>query len=136
MADDLKPKDEWDEFEVRVPRRLPLLLLYIFLAILVAILVVFGGRAIYRHYHNKSSTNVKTVPANTKELPKEPGSNKSNGTSGSTATNNSSNKNNINKSNNAALPNSGPGNIMAIFVGSTAIAGGVHYVVQKQRTKS
>ncbi len=124
-----------EEYHEEAPRRWPMLVVYLIITLIVATLLVFGARAIYRHYHK---TSVKTTSATTRPT-----------FSGSSASGSSANKNNSsansNKSNGSgasstngqvatSLPNSGPGQVMGLFVGATLAAAGLHYIVNLRRS--
>jgi hypothetical protein len=101
--------------------------------IVVAVLLVFAGRWLYHKAHHH---NVYVQPANTKQLPPEPST--SNGQSGAkpVGSNNKTNNSSSNSSQSNNLPNSGPGDVAAIFAGSTAAAGGLHYLVNYRKAKN
>jgi hypothetical protein len=109
------------EFHERIPGRWPLLGLHTVMAIIVAGLVVFGVRALYRHDHPP----IKPVTLNTKESAKTPAVDSASRPNGSsTASTSSSNTN---------LPNSGPGSVVSLFVGSVLAASGLHYLINLRR---
>ena len=123
-----------EEYHERAPRRWPVLVIYLIIALLVAGLLVFGARGIYRHYH-KSAT--KTVQAN--KRPTEPATNapgSSNTTNSSSGSKNNSSPQSANSqsaSTSGTLPNSGPGQVVGLFIGASLAAAGLHYVINLRR---
>ena len=117
-----------EEYHERAPRRWPLLLGYIIAALIVAAIVVFGARAIYHHYHKPA---VKAVPVSVKVV--RPGST-TKGSTGSSSKSSPSSSNNS-QTTGSNLPNSGPGQVAAIFISSSAAAAGAHYLISRQRKK-
>lgn len=109
-----KPETMVREIYERLPRGRLILAAYALVALIIAILIVFGVRAIYRHNHNPT---VKTVPANTKQLPSAP----------SPSAENNKNKNSAESQ---SLPNSGPGQVVGLFVGVSLVSTGLHYVYE------
>lgn len=101
-------------------RRWPVILVYALLAFLVAVAVVFAGRWVYRkatnHTAKTTSTNQGSVP--TAPTANAPANNPPSGAS----------SNQTPPSTNSQLPNNGPGDVMAIFVGTALAVGGLHYL--------
>jgi len=123
-----------EEYHEEAPRRWPMLVVYLIITLIVATLLVFGARAIYRHYHKNS---VKTTSATTR--PTFSGSNASGSSqaSGSSANSNKSNGSGTSSTNGqvpASLPNSGPGQVVSLFAGATLAAAGLHYIVSLRRS--
>ncbi len=114
----------------------------------ILVLLFLGGRAIYHHYH-KTNPNVGTggqAPAqpNGESTGGNTSGNKGSsstgaGTGAGTATGNGTGTGNspagaqVGKS--GELPNSGPGDVLAIFTGTSLAAAGIHYVVTGRRAK-
>lgn len=118
-----------DEFHVHENRRWPVLLVYTILALLVAVMVVFAGRWIYRKTTNHTA---KTTTTNQGNVPAAPPTN--------TESNNPTNSNSTGAegkpiTTNGQLPNNGPGDVVAIFVGATLVVGGLHYLYGLRRQK-
>ena len=108
------------------------LLGYFLAAIVVAVLVVLGARAIYHAVKNEKKTPTTTVnPTSPPQIPSgnQPGSpspsppnpNKPKNTAPSPSPSPSS------------LPNNGPGDVIALFVGTSLAAAGLHYIVTVRR---
>jgi uncharacterized membrane protein YraQ (UPF0718 family) len=131
------PSESQVEYPNRTGRRWPVLVAYVIAALLVATAVVFIGRWVYHQVSNSDdSKNVSTrqgikstnpsqqAPAQS-AAPKNPSGN---GTatppskSGSPASPSPGN-----------LPNNGPGEVIALFIGSSAIAATLHYAVTTRR---
>lgn len=112
-------------------RHLPTLVGYILAAFLVAIAVVWFGRWLYQKTTHKTTQPAPT--ANTSKVPDQPTNNTTAGqtTSGSptfTSSTNTNNNSTSNTSTNSQLPNSGPGDVIAIFIGASVVFGGIHYL--------
>lgn len=154
------PESQVEYGEESAAKRWITLLIYIVCALAVAVLVVLAGRWVYHKVHNTSGPNPAPVaPQGTNQGLSAPNSsNKSqsssgNSSSGSSASNNSNSESSgsssasgsSNANNNSAgkaaqpspspsnLPNNGPGDVAALFVGSSLIAGGLHYMVSQRR---
>ncbi len=99
--------------------------------LIVAFLIILFARWVYHKAHH----TVQTVPANTKQLPNRPsGTSNQKGQNSQTANNSSSSSNPSASSQNTNLPNSGPGQTMAIFAGASLSAAGIHYIITERRT--
>lgn len=105
------------------------LVVYGLAAFVVAIALVFGGRWLYRSIHH-SPGQVVQQPSNTPKLttPKSPPS----PSSGSQTPSNTSPSPNSN----TKLPQNGPGDVVALFVGTSLAAAGLHYLFQLRRQLS
>jgi len=159
----LKRKDEstnvippaGSEVEVKSNHRPGWLML---LAAVVAILIistalVFAGRWIYRSVHHKSSNPAVSKPATSKKTPSSQpssGSSQKSTPSPSPSTNGSTRKTNPAPSptsppgsssnptspptaSNQTLPQNGPGNVVALFVGTSLVVAGLHYLINLRR---
>jgi hypothetical protein len=114
-------------------RSWPLLALYGVAALLIAVGIVFGARAIYHHSKNKNGPTI-TQPSDTTKAPSQtslttPSTNQP--STGSNTTNNSASS-----SSSGNLPNNGPGSVAAVFVGTSLLAGGLHYIITLRRAAS
>ncbi len=127
------------DFHEHEGRRWPIILLYLILAFLVAVLVVFAGRWIYRSATHQGPKKVnQPASANQNQTPAPPPTATQSPTSGaantpSSSTNSSASGSARNQTTgqpaaNGQLPNNGPGDVVAIFVGVAAAAGGLHYL--------
>ena len=101
----------------------PMLLALTIAALAFAILVVFGGRFIYHKLHHP----LNPAPASSSSLPKS-FSSSSAPTSGSVTKPGSSSS-----STNQQLANSGPGDVVAIFVASSFAAASLHFIVSLRK---
>ena len=122
-------------------------------AIVIILIVLFGARSLHHHLNN-SKTGVKVATGGNSPLPAQPGasaksqknskstpSTNSNSSSNSTSTNGSGSSSNSGKSPGTAtltpaptqVPNTGPGDVVAVFLASAAIAGALHYRLQVRR---
>lgn len=104
-----------DEFHQHETRRWPAILMYTTLAFLVAALVVFTGRWIYRKTTHQTP---KTITSEGVKLPAVPPTSSQPSTSIAPTTSVTGGQ----------LPNNGPGNVIAIFVGTTLAATGLHFI--------
>jgi uncharacterized membrane protein YgcG len=152
------PESQVEFHEESTAKRWVTLLVYIFLALVVAVLVVLAGRWVYHKVHNSNGPNPAPVaPQGTSQGITSPNStNKSksgtssgNSSSGSSNSGNSSPNNSSSNSSNSSnssggkiaapspspsnLPNNGPGDVAALFVGSSAVAAGLHYMIRTRR---
>ena len=104
-----------EEFYEREGRRWPVILMYIILAFLVAMAIVLTGRWVYQ----KVTDNKPTPPAgnNQGQAPAPPGPTQPTAPSpgGQPAAG-------------GELPNNGPGDVVALFVGTAIVVGGLHYL--------
>jgi cytoskeletal protein RodZ len=138
-------------------RRLVTLLIYIVLALVVATLVVFAGRWVYHKFSNNSapapttvspkSTNqgIKTptpVPSPTSKAPgtatappaTPPSSSSSSGAKKSSGSSTAPTTTTPTPAPTpTSLPNNGPGEIIALFIGSSFAAGFLHFTVKLRK---
>ena len=103
-------------------------------AIILVILLVLFARWIYHKVHNDQSktAGVSQLPQPSSSNQSQPETGQPSGNQGSTATSNNS------PSQPAANPgkplaNTGPGNVAAVFAGSTLAAAGLHYIISLRR---
>jgi cytoskeletal protein RodZ len=135
-------------------KRWAVLIVYIVLALVVATLVVFAGRWVYHKVSNNSGPTPTTIaPQGTNQgaqsapntvSPTSPSTSPAPGASPSpssgkvTTPNSSTNKGGtIGKTPNptpTSLPNNGPGEDIAIFLGVTFVAASLHFVVSLRKT--
>jgi hypothetical protein len=133
-------------------RRWISLLIYLFLALIVATLVVLAGRWVYHKVHNSNGpTPTAITPQGSQNTLTSPNSakkstsgnlNSGNSSSGNTATNNTNNKATPPPSSSGRpapspsnLPNNGPGDVVALFLGSSLLAGSLHYLATSRKVK-
>jgi cytoskeletal protein RodZ len=137
------PSESQVEYPNRSGRRWPVLVAYIIAALLVATAVVFIGRWIYHQTSDSQNTsNVSTKqgakssnpPAQQPAQTAAPNPTSNNGAAPSpTAKNNTATPPPAPST--GSLPNNGPGEVVALFVGTSAIAAMLHYTVILKRTK-
>lgn len=108
----------------------------ILLAAVIIFLLVLLARWIYHEVHGGTQTKTGT----SQEQKKGQSGNSSSGASdqGSPAalpggTSGGANNSNTGSNNQASLPNNGPGDVAAIFVGASLAAAGLHYIVSLRR---
>ncbi len=141
-----------DEYHEHAGSRWPLIIGLVLGAAAIAIGLFFLVRTIYRSAHHTKTV----VPANTQQLPPQPGNSRgannksatsggsssnnssSNSSAGNSATNSSgssanSTNNAVNAAGNSSLPNSGPGDVVGLFAGTVLIAAGAHYVISLRK---
>lgn len=113
----IPPEDFYEEES----RRWPMVVLYIVLALLVATAVVFTGRWIYQ----KVTDNKPAPPAGTSQgqAPAPPTEQKPTPTPAPGA----------GTSQGGQLPNNGPGDVVALFVGTALVVGGLHFIYNLRR---
>lgn len=122
--------------EERQGRRWLMLIVYFLMALAVAILVVVGGRWIYRSVTDKNEpapTTTTNQPAG-QNVPQAPGASQppqspdsqpsDSGTAPAPGQGNTQA---------GQLPDNGPGNIAALFVGVALVTGGLHYIYSLRR---
>lgn len=134
------------EFHERPGRRWPTALGYLLAALIVAIIVVYLARWIYHKVspaNKPSSSPASNVggnppppqPATPSQAPaasgQSPSSASSSGLSANTGQTGQPSTGQYGVS--GQLPNSGPGDVVAIFVGVSLIFGGLHYLVSLRR---
>ncbi|GEM_PF-529427 len=122
------------EFHEHEGRRWPVILIYTVLAFLVALLVVFAGRWIYRkstHHTSKPITTQGNVPPapTTSNQKQGQGTNPTSGAGQNQTTQTTPQT----AANNTQLPNNGPGDVVAIFIGTALAVGGLHYIYSLRR---
>jgi cytoskeletal protein RodZ len=114
---------------------------YMIIALLFALAVVFFGRWLYHRIHKSSTPAPTSQPAAAPATPSTPSNNSSNSSTQNTS-NNSSNSSSSNSTpaqnstttpSNGQVPNTGPGNVVALFVGTAVLIGGLHYVYSLRR---
>lgn len=132
------------EFNQPSERRWPLLLAYLLAAVLVALILVFGGRWVYRKVTNNEPAPAPNPvqPAGT-NLPAQPDTSRESGGSSPSPSptptpstpsspNPGTNQNPTPPS--GQLPNNGPGDVIALFVGTSLAAAALHYIVSLRRS--
>ena len=104
------------EFHEHEGRRWPVVLVYTALAFLVAVAVVFAGRWVYQKVTQKPKP-APTAGNNQGQAPAPPASSQpiTPSPSGQPGTG-------------GELPNNGPGDVAAIFVGTALVVGGLHFL--------
>ena len=117
---------EEDESD-NTPRDWQMIGLQALAALIILLILIFGGR--WLHHELSNNNGVKPAPANTKQLPAVP-----NGTTNSKAKP-SSNSSPVSSStptpttsSNSNLPNTGPGNDLALFLSVALAAASLHYL--------
>lgn len=117
-------------FEEHTGRRWLMLFVYFVLALAVAILVVFGGRFVYRAItDNKPATQpagdqTPQQPGNTPPTTPQPAS------APAPAPTSAPSQPTTQPT---QLPNNGPGAVLAIFVGTAIVVSGLHYLYNLRR---
>jgi hypothetical protein len=137
------PSESQVEYSNRSGRRWPVLVMYIVAALLVATAVVFAGRWIYDTTSNNSdNTSVSTKQGikSTNPSPQAPAQtaapNSSSGKAGTTPPPSSSASGNNRPASPPAgnLPNNGPGEVVALFIGTSLVAAVLHYAFTLKRS--
>ncbi len=119
----------------------------IVLGVILIVLIVLLARWIYHKAHNHAEPNPPTsqnTPAVSSNNPpaspapgSQPGSPSGSSSSSSSASNSSgsssSSSSNAGKSTPSQITNTGPGDVAAIFVGASLVAGGLHYLISVRR---
>jgi hypothetical protein len=143
------------EFREESPaKRWLTLLVYLVLALAVATLVVLAGRWVYHKVHNTSGPNPVAVKPqgsqntlsspNASKTPAPAPSSSSTGNSAPVRPGSGPNPTPPPASGKSApapapspgaLPNNGPGDIMTLFVVSSFVAGGLHYMINSRKPK-
>jgi hypothetical protein len=108
------------EFHEHDGRRWPTIIVYLIIALFVAALIVLVSRTIYRSFHHSQPE-----PTPTTNIPQEPATDTTKKTTKPTST----------SSNTAPVPNTGPGDTVALFVGTALVAGGLHYLYQLRKAQ-
>jgi uncharacterized membrane protein YraQ (UPF0718 family) len=106
------------------------LLLYGLAAFIVAVLLVFGVRWIYRSVHDNNSPPTQQ-PVSTNNNPQPPAV-----PVPPSGSQNQSNNSSANTNSNNTVPNSGPGDVAALFIGTSAAAAGLHYFIRARKISS
>jgi len=111
---------------------LPTILWALAAVVLIFLLVLFARWVYHATRNNTATTPPTTVRAPTRSSTEEKNQARENRQSDNqTATNNTENPSNT--GNNSQLPNGGPGDIAAIFAGSSFAAAALHYIVSLRR---
>ncbi len=99
------------------------------IALVVLVLLIFIGRQIH-HYFFVDDKNTKPAPTTTSTTGPgtEATTNRPSGSSSSSTSNRRSSS-----STTASLPNNGPGDVLAIFVGAVVLSGGLHFWLTARR---
>lgn len=112
--------------------RFTMLITYFALAVGIAAMIVFGGRWLYHKV--KHTNSVKPVAAGNNVPSANTSTNSAQSQTSTQSSSTSSSSTSIQDSNTGTtLPNSGPGDVVAIFVGTSILVGGLHYVVGLRR---
>lgn len=134
------PQYEWPDEQ---GRDWPRLMLLAVVAILVAALIVFGSRWIYRSLTDSPSRDESTQTADKddEKLPsgssdsqtpaRDPQSSSGRSSDDNSAENQSDDSSQAGDS--TTLPNSGPGHVAALFAGTTTVAAAAHYALARRR---
>ena len=127
------------EYQETRERRWPTLLGYMLLALLVATAIVLSGKWLYNQFAGSADDTPKPVSIKTdsKKQTDSTNANKSEdkkaARSGSSSTSNGNSENNDNSPSTSpsptALPNNGPGQVIALFVSTSLAAAGLHYII-------
>lgn len=107
-------------------------LIYILIAFVFAIAIVLFGRWAYHRVHKSNqpaSTSQTQKPATTPST----SSTAPAPTQNSNSTSQSSNSSSSSTSAATQTPNTGPGNVIALFIGASVLVGGLHYVLSARR---
>ena len=112
------------EFHEHEDRRWPVVLMYIILAFLVAAAIVFAGRWVYDKLTGSKAQPTPTTTEQTQGQGTAPSPPASSSPSSPEAGANQ----NVPVATSGQLPNNGPGDVIAIFVGTAAIVGGLHFI--------
>jgi hypothetical protein len=130
---DLPPSRSSDEFtsdqEPPIGRNWLPLVLYFIGAMIVALILVLGARAIYHSAHKKKSGNTTSTSQSSAPQTQQHAPN-----SGQPKSSNQQNTKNNPPATPNSLPNNGPGNVIALFIGTSLAAAGLHYVITVRRT--
>lgn len=104
------------------------------IAVVVIILLVLGGRFLHHQLTKNDKTGAgPSTAANVKQPGTNPQSGASTQGSGSTSSGTSSATTSSGTSGSATqVPNTGPGNVLAIFVGASFIVAGLHYAISRR----
>lgn len=111
----------------------------ILVAIILVVLIVLFARWVYHKAHH---SDIQTKPATSQQQSGASSSSTEQGqSSGGSSSNNSSSSSPTNTNNTPPssgntpnqLPNNGPGNVAAVFVGTSLAAAGLHYVITSRR---
>lgn len=145
------PESQVEYRDPNSAKRWIMLLIYFIVALAIAVLVVLAGRWVYHKVHHTSNPNPTPVAPQGTNRAKTPSSGSANNNANKkSATNNKSNKsgssssaaNNGTGSNGSrpapspgALPNNGPGDVIALFVGTSLVAAGIHYAAALRRAQ-
>jgi len=115
----------------------------IVLGVILIVLIVLLARWIYHKAHNhaspstSTSQNTPSLSANNKSASPTPNSNSSNPSGGASSSSSSNTSSNSARNNTTTSPsqitNTGPGDVAAIFVGASLVAGGLHYLISVRR---
>ena len=116
------PQYEYQEHE---GRRWPVVLMYVVLAFLVAATIVFTGRWVYQKVSNN---NAKPASPTTTPQTQGQGAAPSPPADPLPSSPAASANQNVPVATSGQLPNNGPGDVIAIFVGTAAIVGGLHFI--------
>lgn len=118
------------EFHESEERRWPAVLMYIVLAFLVAAAIVFAGRWVY-----DKLTDNKAQPAAPATTEQTQGQGTTPAPPAAPAPSSPAAGANQNRpvASNGQLPNNGPGDVIAIFVGTAAVIGGLHFIYARRQ---
>lgn len=120
-------------------RKLLTIAVYILAAFLVSVIVIWFGKWLYDKTAKPSTGPA--VSANTAKVPEQPTTTSSNNQSSTSPTPttppaNTGTTANPSTTASTQLPNSGPGDVVAIFIGASVVFGGLHYIYSLRRSLS
>lgn len=115
------------ETHVRAGRPWLALIIYLLIALAVAAIIVFGGRWLYHQFRDEPTKKVTTSDSN--KAPEPPAVSDNN-----KSTDSSSNSNNNPSPASNKISDTGPGNVIALFVTVTIAVAGLHYIASLRKT--
>ena len=122
--------------------------LYLVAALIFAFFLVLAGRGIYHRYHHKqtvttvaASNNIPPQPNSSSASSSYPQGNQPSGSSGGNSSTQPAPAPSTPKTqprpspSPSQLPNNGPGNVAAVFIGTSLVAGSLHYIISLRKNK-
>ena len=112
-------------------RGILMLFVYFLVALAFAVLVVLLGRWIYHRVHkdetNKPQTTSNTTPPPVSSTSNTPASGTSNSSNSSSSTHTTT------PPTSTQVPNTGPGDVVGLFIGTALLVGGLHFIYGLRR---
>ena len=109
------------------------LLAAILVGLVLVILIVLLARWIYHSTHHAAQTAINTTKQQAAKTSQKVTNGESQTTDNTSSSSSSSGSSTTTTTNGGKITNTGPGNVLAVFVGSSLAAAGLHFIISVRR---